>query len=262
MDIKIILKRGQYIRIGKCFFVVMKIEGKSVTFNRRWRFKNKKNAVMYLMPCYPGELYKSYYKARILLFDQVTGNSLSQIAINWYYRSMEFMAARSRKMATSNKRMGLMVTAKKWTKAADKYENNAMWADNMIYIDGVTDLISIDGTVESGDHVQMLRKKVRPEDRVAGELWEATEAEKEARADREKFMSRAQLGAEADDWEERFDALNNKPYYVNIKTTEMMSEVPKAITTKQELDEEAAQKRKDFEEMQKKLADKNKKKKR
>lgn len=253
MDISHLLKRGQYIRVKNCFFVVSSVgTDNKVTFNRRWRFKDAKNCVIYLMPCYPGEKYKWFYKGKIKLFDLATGNVVSQQFLLAHRYIWQSAADKALAISTSNKRLGLMVSAKKWSKRADKYRNKALWSSILINNDGVPDTASLDTggkkTTVSGS------KSRRPQDRVAGQPWEATDEERDLRYMKEMKMSRAELAADSVTWEESFDALKNLKYWVNSKTLEMTYDIPKAVLTKIEMDEEAEAKRKDFAETQRKIA--------
>ena len=252
MDISVLLKRGQYIRIKKCFFVINSVgKDKKVVFNRRWRFKDAKNCIMYLMPCYPGEKYKRYYKWKISLFDMVTGNVLSQTLLNAYHISCSKGADMAAATSTSEKRLGLMASAKKWSKRADKLRDKALWASNLIYDDGAPESASLDTGAKSSVPG---KKSRRPEDRVPGEPWEATDEERDERLLRELRLSRADLAAQSHLWEEHFDALKSKSYWVHSETLELTYEMPKAISIKAEMDDEMEKKRKEFAETQRKIA--------
>ena len=252
MDISVLLKRGQYIRIKKCFFVINSVgKDKKVVFNRRWRFKDAKNCIMYLMPCYPGEKYKRYYKWKISLFDMVTGNVLSQTLLNAYHISCSKGADMAAATSTSEKRLGLMASAKKWSKRADKLRDKALWASNLIYDDGAPESASLDTGAKSSVPG---RKSRRPEDRVPGEPWEATDEERDERFLRELKLSRADLAAESHLWGQHFDALKSKNYWVHSETLELTYEMPKAVSMKAEMDEEMENKRKEFAETQRKIA--------
>jgi hypothetical protein len=252
MDISPLLKRGQYIRIKNCFFVINSVgKDNKVTFNRRWRFKDAKKCVIYLMPCYPGEPYKWFYKGKIILFDLAVGNVLSQQGMQAYNFIWQHAADKAQAVSTANKRQGNMVVAKKWSKKADKRLDKALWSSNLIFDDGAPDTASLD---TGGKSTIPGSKGRRPEDRVPGEPWEATEEEKNARYMQELKMSRADLAAEAPIWEENFDPMKNKNFWINSKTLEMTYEMPKAVLTKNEMDEEAEAKRKEFAETQRKIA--------
>lgn len=254
INISSLLEKGQYIRIGRQIFILMKIEENILTFNRRWRFPDRKNMPIYLLPCYPGERHRRYYKSRIILYDVIVGNQISQLILQGYKRINEFLHKKSLDFSRSNKRIGLMISAQKWTNRAEKFNSYCKWADNLLYEDGgPPDVIALGQETKKSNGLTVTRKP--PEERLPGEIWEANDDEKDKRRQRERNMTRQELLDEAPLWEERFDALINKPMWVNQNTFEVSYEMPKAIMTRNIEREEADKKHKQFLEAQKRLTE-------
>jgi hypothetical protein len=199
MNLSTLLQRGQYLRVGRQLFILLKVEGQVLTFNRRWRFPNRKLMALYLLPCYRGERHRRYYKARLMAYDLIVGNQLTQLCLRGYQTMNESLVKKSQAMARSNKRIGLMVSAQRWKTRADSFQNKANWAENLIADDGGSDAISLGSSTTGGGGTvgekstlsKSLRRPVH--ERVPGELWEATDDEKDKRRQRELLMSRDDL---------------------------------------------------------------------
>lgn len=167
-------------------------------------------------------------------------------------------------MARSNKRIGLMVSAQRWKTRADSFQNKANWAENLIADDGGSDAISLassttggGGTVgEKSTLSKSLRRPVH--ERVPGELWEATDDEKDKRRQRELLMSQDDLLDEASLWEERFDPVMAKVMWAHRETCEATYEMPRAVRTRIEVNEEKERKHKEFIEAQRRLTQRGK----
>jgi hypothetical protein len=165
-------------------------------------------------------------------------------------------------ISRGNKRLGLMVSAQKWKTRADWFASQVRWAENLItdesaeaaVLEGGGDDISLgssQGTRATVKTTNQLKK--RPEDRKAGELWEATDEEKDARRQRERLMKREDLIEEAVLWEERFEPLLKKAMWVNVETNEVTFELPKSVAMRNEQQEELEKKQKEFLEAQRRL---------
>lgn len=265
MDISSLLQRGQYIRIGRQLFILMKVDGLNITFNRRWRFPDRKNMPIYLLPCYRGERHRRYYKSRIMLYDLIVGNQLTQATLQGYKAFYDYLNVKSLDMARSNKRIGLMINAQKWKQRAENYQIKSKWAENLIADDGGSDHISLgsgsDAKTKSTNTSGVPKKSRKPEDRVPGELWEATDEEKDLRKQKERKMTRQELLDEAPLWEERYEPVLGKAMWVNVETLEVTYEMPKAVKTKEEMKKEEEKKQLEFMETQKRLTQMSKMKK-
>lgn len=117
------------------------------------------------------------------------------------------------------------------------------------------DLANPDGVVKQDPYQSARAKRCVPADqRVPGEEWEANKAEEAARDAREGKMDDSVLALEAPQWEEKFDALRNKPYWVHRETREYMVHCPRAVKAAKEEEKKKKVMRKQFAEQQKKLA--------
>lgn len=264
MNISTILQRGQYIRIGRQLFILMKVDGTKLTFNRRWRFPNRKNMPIYLLPCYRGERHRRYYKARIMLYDLIVGNQLTQSSLQGYKALNDYLTTKSLDFSRANKRIGLMISAQQWKSRADKFQSNSRWAETLLADDGGSDNISLGSGSEAKTKSTtsgVPKKSKRPEDRVPGEMWEATDEEKDRRKQKERQMTTQELIDEAPLWEERFEPVLGKTMWVNVETLEVTYEIPRAVKTRDDMKIEQEKKQKEFLEAQKRLTQMSKMKK-
>jgi hypothetical protein len=266
MNISSLLQRGQYLRVGRQLFILMKVDDKLLTFNRRWRFPNRHQGMaLYLLPCYRGERHRRYYKTRLLLYDLIVGNQFTQLCLRGYQAMNESLMKRSLNMARANKRIGLMISAGRWKSRADSFQTKVKWAENLIADDGGSDVVSLGGSstggaTGAGEKSTLSKTLRRPvHERVAGELWEATDDEKDKRRQREQLMSKDDLLDEAILWEERFDPVMGKVMWAHRDTFEATYEMPRAIRTRLDENEETERKHKEFLEAQRRLTQVNKK---
>lgn len=89
---------------------------------------------------------------------------------------------------------------------------------------------------------------------MADKPWYATSEQVEARKKREDKMTPEQLAKEADDWRERIDPITENIFYLNIKTNEIMSSLPKSLEAKRQLDFQNSKNKKYYDDAQKRIS--------
>lgn len=89
---------------------------------------------------------------------------------------------------------------------------------------------------------------------MADKPWYATSEQVEARKKREDKMTPEQLAKEADVWTERIDPITENIFYLNIKTNEIMSSLPKALEAKRQLDFQNSKNKKYYDDAQKRIS--------
>ncbi|KAJ1425251.1 hypothetical protein B484DRAFT_451176 [Ochromonadaceae sp. CCMP2298] len=83
--------------------------------------------------------------------------------------------------------------------------------------------------------------------------WYANEEQNEAREAREEKMTPDELALEADDWKECVDIMTENIYFQNAKTNELMSSIPKAVSSKRAIEFNNSRNKKNYEEAQKRI---------
>jgi hypothetical protein len=89
---------------------------------------------------------------------------------------------------------------------------------------------------------------------MADKPWYATSEQVEARKKREDKMTPEQLAKEADVWKERIDPITENTFYLNIKTNEIMSSLPKSLEAKRQLDFQNSKNKKYYDDAQKRIS--------
>jgi hypothetical protein len=89
---------------------------------------------------------------------------------------------------------------------------------------------------------------------MADKPWYATSEQVEARKKREDKMTPEQLAKEADVWRERIDPITENIFYLNIKTNEITSSLPKSLEAKRQLDFQNSKNKKYYDDAQKRIS--------
>ena len=66
-------------------------------------------------------------------------------------------------------------------------------------------------------------------------------------------MSKEELATEADEWKEIIDPMTDNIFYQNIITFEMMTNVPRAVAAKRQIEFDNSKNKKNFDEAQRRI---------
>lgn len=261
MDLRPVLRRGEFARVKNHLFVVAEVSSNSVTLNRVWREESARHMLIFRLPSYADEKWRMYYEMVYKSYDVATRNVVAQTILGWQERLMGAIAEKFQERTKHQKKRGNMRGSQFWGRKAVAFQRRKAIATNLLADDvdvpKVKDMISPyvngfrtyggdygDSDEEEDEIDNETRVKMA---RVVGKRWEATDREKMERSRAEKVLSREELALDAEFWEEHLDPMTNRTYYQDKETWEFMNTVPKSVEAKRHLDQEALDRQKSFE---------------
>jgi len=84
--------------------------------------------------------------------------------------------------------------------------------------------------------------------RPPGTKWYATREETEARIRREERMTADELAAEAHEWEECYDPMNEQIYFLHKPSNEIMNKIPRSVVCFRQIEEDKTRNVRNFQE--------------
>jgi hypothetical protein len=261
MDLRAMLRRGEYARVQKQLFIVVEVSSNSVQFNRVWRGLDVKKRVLYRLPSYQDDRWVGYYASAYKAFDRVTGNPVAQVVLAWQETLMGRIAESMAEKTKHAKRRGNMSGSQFWGRKGIKAQRWKSIATNLladeIDVEPVRDQLSPygtgadafdDGCEEEGEEEEEIDDEMRVKmRRTADKRWEATDREKMERGRAEKVLTAEELALDADFWEEHLDPMTNTTYYLDKETGEYVHATPKSVDAKKQLAEQAIERQRSFE---------------
>jgi hypothetical protein len=263
-DLSRFVNENDLVRVRGFIFRVCRVTDIDITFDRKWLLPPTDlpighSEVLYRLPSYPSEHRSLYFYVKYYYQIYSIRNPFYQLYLQLYilymkrkykraiYRANIAQSAKNEENAQDWKDYGVVcIKRAKWK----SYELLHNMGDEMF------------NPVEEKEEEESVHEDLRDNEcddahilvsRPAGVRWVATQEEAALRKQREDRLTRDQLAAEADRWEECLDPIRNSYYYVNKRTMETMYVPPKSVAAFKEIEEERERAKKYLEETNKRV---------
>jgi hypothetical protein len=136
-DLTRLLRPGEYVRIHRRIFGVVRVTSTTVRVNRFWHAgvdeekPSEEGELMFRAPLYAGEPRRAEYRVKYLGYALLVENPLSQLGVRGYRLYCAQMMRFALYMVRSNRRNGMKEEEQAWRAAAAQYADNIRYADSL-----------------------------------------------------------------------------------------------------------------------------------
>eukprot|EP01041_Mallomonas_annulata_P004815 gene4815-9605_t len=256
-DLSRILYPGEFLRIDKYVFGIVKINNNELVLDRRWRGLDGATERIYRLPCLRDEKKRRYMKIRHMMYDIIVTNPFSQTLLKAHMDICLRIARSAKTIIRAYKTRGFMDMAHRWVEYSNKYTRHAEWSSVLLEENNVkiklVDLSEI-GTNEVKQAFQEREDLQYAVSQNDIEDMPFSTDKKRVRVQKESNMTVPSLLQEAELWETTVNVMTDRKYYVHKVTGEKTYDVPKSVELKQQRDKEDLKKKEAVEETRKKIA--------